>query len=346
MFGLDARAARAAWTVFLIALALYLTWTIRQTLLIFVAALLFAYLLAPVVDFIDHRFQRKRSRNASLAIVYLALLGIMITAGTIVGSAAVEQAAALAERVPSLIERFNEPTEWPLPDWLKARQTELASAIRTQVQAHAQDLIPVLRRAGAGLLALVSNLPFLLLIPILSFFMLKDGEQIRDTLLARFVSDLERRASLDDFLRDIHRMLVQFMRAVVILCVLTFVFYAVYFAITGVPYGILLATLAGFLEFIPFVGPLTAAAIIILVAAFSGYPHVLWIVVFLIAFRLFQDYVIQPYLMSSGIELHPLLVVFGVFAGEQIGGVPGMFLSIPVLAALRVLALRIWRAES
>jgi predicted PurR-regulated permease PerM len=55
---------------------------------------------------------------------------------------------------------------------------------------------------------------------------------------------------------------------------------------------------------------------------------------------LIQDYVLQPYLMSSGVALHPLLVIFGVLAGEQVGGVPGMFLSIPVLATLRVIYVR------
>ncbi|MDX2149288.1 MAG: AI-2E family transporter [Bryobacteraceae bacterium] len=343
MFGLDARAARATWTVALVALALFVTWTVRRTLLIFVIALLFAYLLAPVVDFIDRRMQRRRSRNISLAIVYLTLLAIMVTAGVAIGSAVVEQAAALVERLPSLVQRFDEPSEWPLPEWLATRKAELTKALREQIEAHAKDVLPVLRRAGAGLLSLFANIPFLVLIPILSFFMLKDGEQLRDGFLNRFITDPLRRASLYDFVGDIHLVLVQFMRAVVILCILTFVFYAVFFMITGVPYSILLATIAGLLEFIPFVGPLAAAVVIILVAAFSGYSHVLWIVIFLVAYRVFQDYVIQPYLMSSGIELHPLLVIFGVFAGEQIGGVSGMFLSIPVLAALRVLALRIWK---
>ena len=60
-----------------------------------------------------------------------------------------------------------------------------------------------------------------------------------------------------------------------------------------------------------------------------------------IVYRIFQDYVLQPYLMSSGVALHPLLVIFGVLAGEQVGGVAGMFLSIPALATLRVVYVRL-----
>jgi predicted PurR-regulated permease PerM len=112
-----------------------------------------------------------------------------------------------------------------------------------------------------------------------------------------------------------------------------------------VPYALLLAAIAGMLEFIPMIGPFTAAVTIVLVAGFSGYPHLLWVLIFLGVYRLFQDYVLSPRLMSSGMELHPLLVMFGVFAGGEIGGIPGTFLSVPVLALVRILYRRLERAQ-
>jgi len=77
------------------------------------------------------------------------------------------------------------------------------------------------------------------------------------------------------------------------------------------------------------------------VAAFSGYPHLLWVFVFLLVYRVFQDYVLNPQLMGSGVELHPVLVLFGVIAGEQLGGIPGMFFSVPLMAAIRVIMKRL-----
>jgi predicted PurR-regulated permease PerM len=105
----------------------------------------------------------------------------------------------------------------------------------------------------------------------------------------------------------------------------------------GVPYALLLSSVAFLCEFVPLVGPISAAVIILLVSAISGYPHFWWIAAFLGAFRLLQDYVISPRLMSRGIELHPIWVIFGVFAGAEIGGVAGVFLSIPVLALARLI---------
>jgi predicted PurR-regulated permease PerM len=69
------------------------------------------------------------------------------------------------------------------------------------------------------------------------------------------------------------------------------------------------------------------------------------VLIFVVAFRMFQDYLISPHLMGQGVELHPLLVLFGVFGGAEVAGVPGSFLSVPVLALARILYLRVRRSR-
>ena len=120
-------------------------------------------------------------------------------------------------------------------------------------------------------------------------------------------------------------LLAQYMRALVLLGLLASVAYGACFSVMGIPYGILLAAVAFPLEFIPMVGPLAGAAIVLLVAGLSGSPHLLAISLFLVAFRFFQDYVVSPQLLSAGMKLHPLLVIFGVLAGGSIAGVAGSF---------------------
>jgi predicted PurR-regulated permease PerM len=109
---------------------------------------------------------------------------------------------------------------------------------------------------------------------------------------------------------------------------------------------VLLAGFAALLEFIPAVGPFVGGLTIVTVTAFAGYPHVLALVVFLCVYRIFQDYVLNPHLMSAGVNIHPMLVLFGVLAGEQIAGIPGMFFSVPAMAALRLILLRLRRRRS
>jgi predicted PurR-regulated permease PerM len=345
MLGLDRGAARATWTVLVIALVAALVYSIRGPLLIFSAALLLAYLLSPLVDLVDRLAPRRFPRSLSLAVVYLLLLALGVGAGVLVVTRIATDAGTLAGRLPEYLKSSGLPAELPLPEFLRPHRAEILAGVRSQIESGASELLPAMQKLGLQVLAALSNVVLVVIVPILSFFFLKDGRQFHRWLLEQ-VGEGPVRLLVSDILADISLVLAQFMRAIVLLSLATFTIYSLCFGIAGMPYAILLAGAAGVLEIIPVLGPLSAAAAILVVAAFSGFGHLLWIVLFLAAYRLFLDYVVQPYLMSSGVELHPLLVIFGVLAGEAVAGVAGMFLSIPVLAVVRVVYLRLRRYQA
>jgi predicted PurR-regulated permease PerM len=97
------------------------------------------------------------------------------------------------------------------------------------------------------------------------------------------------------------------------------------------------------LEFIPAVGPLMATVAIVLVSSFSGYAPWILLFAFLAIYRLALDYILQPLLLSSGMRIHPLLIIFGVLAGGELGGILGIFFSVPLIAAVRMVVLRLWK---
>jgi predicted PurR-regulated permease PerM len=82
------------------------------------------------------------------------------------------------------------------------------------------------------------------------------------------------------------------------------------------------------------------------VSSATGAGGLVWIIVFWVLYRVFQDYVLNPFLMSSGVEIHPILVLFGVLAGDKLGGIPGMFFSVPILAILKVVLTNLSRAAT
>lgn len=339
MLGIDPKAARATWTVFVIALIVYLAWMARHTLLIFTLSLFFAYMLSPVVNVMARMLPPRLSRNFTLALVYLLFIGVLVGIGFAIGSTIAEQATALASRLPDLIKTKDPLEQLPLPAWLGPLRARIVDTIRTQVENLDQEAFPIIKAALGQLLSKAGGVLEFILVPVLGFFMLKDGAEIREALVGWTTRG---RASLmlDNILADVHILLGHYIRALIILSAATFVVFSVFLQLIGAQYGILLAGIAAVLEFIPVVGPLLAAVIIVIVqsvtSAQGGNSHVVAIIVFLIVYRLFQDYVLSPYLMGTGVELHPLLVLFGVLAGEQIGGIPGMFFSVPVLAALRL----------
>jgi len=329
VLGIDRHAARITWTVLLVLLVCWLLYVLWHTLVVFVIAVLFAYLLSPLVDLINRLLPSWRSQMAALAIVYLILLAGLIAFVVLIGSRVVDQATVLVNTLPGWLAKLDQSSQLPL-----------VGAIRGQIEANSKELISYLPKAGLQLLSAASNIIYVVIVPILAFFFLKDGRRLLGAAVGA-LSDFAPRPFLEELLADVHLLLAQYMRALVTLSAATFVFYGTFFAILRTPYAILLAAIAAVLEFIPVAGPLVASLLIVLVAAFSGAAHVLPILIFLGVYRLFQDYVLQPHLMSAGVELHPLAVLFGAFAGGQIAGVMGTFLSVPAMATLRIIYRRL-----
>ena len=194
------------------------------------------------------------------------------------------------------------------------------STVQQQLAIHSRDILALLSNAALGVISRAGNLIFIILVPILSFFFLKDGREMLSSVLGILAAGA-RRDMVERIAADLHVLLAQYMRALVLLGVVASLAYGLFFSMMGVPYGILLAAVAFPLEFIPMVGPLAGATIVLLVAGLSGSHHLLAIFVFLLAFRFLQDYVVSPQLLSAGMKLHPLLVIFGVLAGGSIAGV-------------------------
>jgi predicted PurR-regulated permease PerM len=338
MLGIDARAARYTWTAALTLLLLWLVFLMRTTMFVFIVALLFGYLLAPLVNVIDRFLPGKRTRTPALAIAYLIFIALLFVGITQIGSRAVEEANSLAKSMPDKLARFEQPNA-SLPESVNSFKAQIVQRAEEQLSKSSGDIISSLPRAGARVLSFASNLVYLVIVPILGFFFLKDGREMRERFL-ELIDDARRRAMVDDLLADVDLLLAHYMRAILTLSLATFTSYSIFFSILRVPYSILLAALAGMLEFIPMIGPFSAGAIIVIVTAVSGGP-VLGALIFLGVYRVFQDYVLSPVLMRAGTEVHPLLVLFGVFAGTELAGVPGAFLSVPALALIRIVYRRI-----
>jgi predicted PurR-regulated permease PerM len=332
MLGIDERALRIVWTIFLFFLLIVVIYGIRDVLLIFAGAIFFAYMLSPIVSLVE-RFIPKR-RALALAVVYCLLIGLLVLLGFQLVPVAVEQATNLLRNLPGFISGGG-IAKLNLPHWLEPMRTQVIAAMKEAATSLQSKAVPFLQQASTKLISGIGDLLPIILIPIFAFFFLKDARAIRDSLLST-PEDGHDRDMLAKILYDIHGVLQNYIRALVLLSVAGFVAWTVFLSAMRYPYQLLLAAVAGIFEFIPVVGPVAALVIIGIVIVVTGSGGLLWIVIFWAAFRIFQDYVLNPYLMSSGVEMHPLLVLFGVLAGEKIGGIPGMFFSVPVIAILRV----------
>jgi len=215
---------------------------------------------------------------------------------------------------------------------------KLPAEVRRRID---QSLLDAGDRVAAGVresvvaaVGILSYLPWLVLIPVLAFFLLKDAESLRQAALNALPQRF--RGKGYRLFEELNTTLAAYIRAQLLACVLVGTACGIGFAALGLPYAALLGVLAGVLEFIPLVGPLVMAAIAGTAAALHAPMLALWSTVFLAVIRVIEDYVVYPRLMARGIRLHPLAVILAVIAGLELGGVAGIFLAIPVVAALSV----------
>jgi predicted PurR-regulated permease PerM len=174
----------------------------------------------------------------------------------------------------------------------------------------------------------------LVLIPILALFFLNDGATLADSLI-QLLSTKDDLEDLRTFASELNVMLQHYIRAKVILGILSFVFCSVTTLLLGFPHALALGVLAGVLEFIPVAGWMISATTIVTIGALT-HSHWIWMAALLGLWRMLMDYFISPRVVGHELEIHPLLAIFTVMVGGAVGGIVGIYLSIPIMATLRV----------
>ncbi|HEY6770480.1 MAG TPA: AI-2E family transporter [Candidatus Sulfotelmatobacter sp.] len=338
MLLIDSRTVRVLITALLFALALGFLYVARQTLIAFLFAVFFAYLVSPLVNSLQRVL---KGRGRAIAVIYALLLGLVVVFFVLVGPRVTREGARLGQALPGLLaqlssgelaEQLGQQHDWNYPS------TEL---VRSFLATHSDQITQIAQRAGLRVAEVAKQAWLFLVVPILAIFFLKDGESFSEVVLA-LVQSRPQRELLQGVIHDLNQMLAHFIRAQLTLAALTLLSYSIFLGAMRVPYALVLGTTGGLMEFVPLVGPLTAAVIIVGVALLMSYHHWLVLIIFLGVWRLIQDYIFSPRIMGQSMELHPLAALFGVMAGGEVAGILGIYLSIPVMASLRIVFRR-WR---
>jgi predicted PurR-regulated permease PerM len=337
----DSRAARVIFTALLFFLGMGFLYLAFHTLIAFLFAILLAYLMNPAITRIE---RATRGRAAAIAVMYAVVIALMVIFFFFIGPGLARQAQRLAQATPGLIENIGSGQiaeqigsrhGWSLPT---------QQMVQSFLISHRAEMLETAQGIGFRIADVAKQSWLLVVVPILTVFFLKDGPKFRDALLA-FVTSERQRQLFNDVIGDLNLMLAQFIRAQLTMVLLSFIAYISFLGLMRVPYALVLSCAGGVMEFIPLVGPLVTSVVILSVATLTGYPHWIVLVLFLAAWRVTVDYVLVPRIMGNSMELHPLATIFGVLAGGEIAGVLGIYLSIPVMAALRIVWKR-WQPYS
>lgn len=329
---IDPRTTRILFTALLFALGLSFLYYVRHTLIAFLFAIFFAYLMDPLVS---RMAQLLRGRGRAIAAIYCILLVLAGVFVFFVGPRIARQAERLEESLPSILENVSSGQIAEQIGAQRGWSFQTRQRLKNLLVSHRPEISAVAERVGLRLGELAQKIWLLFLVPILSIFFLKDGRAFGDVLAAT-VQSRPQREFLQGVLDDLNQMLAHFIRAQLTLAALSMVVYSSMLGLMRVPYAMMLGTVGGVLEFVPVIGPLVAAVLIVGVSMLQGYPHWLVLILLLGGWRLVQDYGFAPKIMGDKMRLHPLTAIFGVLAGGEVAGVLGVYLSIPIMASLRI----------
>jgi predicted PurR-regulated permease PerM len=325
-----------------VAAVLWVTYKLTAILLLLVLSIFFAYLVAPLVDLVEQPLKLgakviRIPRGLAIGIVYVVLF---VGGGVAVYFLAPQLAAQFPEFKQQAVAYYKTivGTTNRVNEYFKGHRMP-----ESVVKAVNDTFLGVIARGGevAGvaaekMLGLIIFLPWLVLIPILSFFLLKDADSFRRSALAMLPRGRLRWRG-DEFFEDINHTLAAYIRAQLTACFIIGAVCSIGFYLIGLPSPLVLGLLAGILEFVPLVGPLVVAILVALLALLhSGFGMTFVVLLFLGVLRVVHDYVVYPKIIGQGIHLHPLAVILAILAGAEIAGVAGIFLAIPVIAILTV----------
>ncbi len=341
---LDSRTVRILTTICVFVAVGALLYGIRRTLVIFLFAIFFAYLLEPLVTRIQASPLARHSRGLAIVETYIALgcgLGLL---AFFFGPQLAKDTRSLVQSMPNMLENVTSgKIVWQFGSrhgWSYDTQFRIEELI----QQHRQEILNWIGQLGASTAQFLANALWFALIPILAVFFLADGRHFAEIVICAF-DRRDQQRFLRAIVGDLDRMLSGFIFSQLLLGGCAVVVYSTALLLMHFPYALALGLAGGIMEFVPVAGPLMAGAVILGVGFLTAFSPLWAVVVFWGGWRLCADYVISPRVYGRGLQLHPLAAIAAVLAGGELGGILGVYLAIPIAAAIRVLWER-WQAYS
>lgn len=330
----------AFWLAALV-LAVAALYVLRGILLPFVAGLALAYLLDPVAD----RFERMGigRLGATLLILVLFVLAFVLALVLLV-PLLFHQVQSFVDRLPEYVDRLQAllvEQGRPLLERLGGREAlaDVQSSAGDLVKQGGAWLLGFLRGLWSGGQALIGVFALLVVTPVVAFYILVDWDRMIGSIDAWV--PVRNRETVRRLAREINHAIAGFIRGQALVCLILGTFYAVALAAIGLNFGALIGMTAGFLSFIPYVGSLTGLLVSVGMALVQFWPDWTWILATLgvfVAGQFFEGNILSPKLVGASVGLHPVWLMFALFAFGSLFGFVGLLLAVPLAAAVGVLA--------
>lgn len=326
------------WAIIIGASVLFL-WVMRPILLPFVVGMGLAYLLDPVADLLE---KWKFPRALATALVVAVMILLVIGAFLVIVPVLVQQTLGLIEILPGYITDLQALANQWLPEFYALIGEERAAEFENSLSglvgnglAFVGNLTAQVMQSG---LTFINAIGLLIVTPVVTFYMLLDWDR-----MTKAVDELLPRAYRDDIrhvLSEINRSMAGVIRGQGSVMLILAVFYGVALSLIGLRFGLAIGIAAGLLGFIPFVGFIVGfglSTVVALVQFWPEWPMIALVVGVFLVGQFLEGNVLYPNLVGSSIKVHPVWLMFALFAVGILFGFVGLLLAVPFVAIAGVL---------
>jgi predicted PurR-regulated permease PerM len=308
-------------------------------LLPFFAGMILAYFLDPVADWLE---RRGLSRMAATVLILIMFLIALVIGLMLIIPVLASQLADFIGRLPDYMSRLQALVTGVDAEWLSQRLGVDPASLRdglnsllTQAGGFISGLFSSILSSGKTLIDIAG---LFVITPVVAFYMLLDW----DKMVARVDSWVPRDhlGTVRQIALDIDRAVAGFVRGQGTVCIILGVFYAIGLTAVGLNFGLLIGLFAGLVSFIPYVGSLLGLVLSIGVALVQFWPEWHWVVAVAAIFfagQFVEGNILQPNLVGKSVGLHPVWLMFALFAFGALFGFVGLLVAVPAAAAVGVL---------
>ncbi|MEN3791235.1 AI-2E family transporter [Fulvimarina sp. MAC3] len=315
-------------------------WLFSSILLPFVLGMVIAYLLDPVADWFE---RRGLSRLMATTVILVLFVVCFIAAILIIVPVVSSQVVNLAERVPDYLDRLQDfaiaARSGPLAFLFTSEESTLEQDFAQLVSDSTSVITSFLSSVWSSSLAFVNFVSLFVVTPVVAFYLLLDWDRMVmkvDNWLPR-----QHQSTIRRIARDIDLSVAGFVRGQGSVCLILATFYAVGLTLVGLNFGLLIGLFAGLISFIPYIGSMLGLVLSIGVALVQFWPDWPWIIAVAAVFftgQFFEGNILQPKLVGASVGLHPVWLMFALFAFGALFGFVGLLIAVPAAAVVGVLA--------
>jgi predicted PurR-regulated permease PerM len=313
-------------------------WVLREILLPFVAGMALAYLLDPVANRLErlgvNRLVASLVIIGAFVLVFVALILVFVPLLT-------AQVGAFIEKLPGYLSRLQMLAMDPNRDWLRKIVGDgvADTQVGDIVKQGAGWIAAFLKSLWSGGQALISIFSLVVVTPVVAFYLLYDWDRMVATVDGWI--PLHHRETVHALAREMDDAIAGFVRGQTAVCLILGSFYAVALTLTGLNFGLLIGLVSGIITFVPYVGSMTGLVVATGVAVAQFWPEYTPILTVLGIFfvgQFLEGYVLSPKLVGESIGLHPVWLMFALFAFGYLFGFVGLLIAVPLAAVIGVLA--------